>query len=219
MKTLITVVIFCMCLIATAETKSSVQKSVLESVLEEMTKQYLETAVKDAAMTAIEEYATEALATDLSGTMSSGLAAIGLVDNLNSYGKASSETERYQAISHGLVNVVTMVNPAIGGLVQLGVFAQDLSAAFVSREYSLRQAQLIAEITQIDRQRSKLVLVEFQAEERELRFLFARASSALALGKEVLRATQQACSEEYSRILNPKECMQKAFLYQKILHA
>lgn len=54
---------------------------------------------KNAALKELEKIATEALAKEMTGVISSSLAVIGLVENVQAYEKASLESERYRAFS------------------------------------------------------------------------------------------------------------------------
>lgn len=196
-----------------AETR---QKSALEYVLEEMTKQYLENTVKNEAMKQLESAASKALAKDLSGSLSTTLALLSLIDSIQQYDNATSETGRYQAFAQGVAAATTMANPAIGALVSLGVMAQGLNAALISKQYSLDLAKLIAEISAIENATSEIIKKDFLAEEAHFKKLLARSAALSVLLKENSAAMEISCKHMGTYPANIKSCLKDALLQQNL---
>ncbi len=192
------------------------QKSALEYVLEEMTKQYLENTVKNEAMKQLESAASRALATDLSGSLSSTLAVLSLIDSIQQYDKATSETGRYQAFAQGVAAATTLANPAIGALVSLGVMAQGMNAALISKQYSLDLAKLIAEISAIENTTSEIIKKDFLAEEAHFKKLLARSAALSVLLKENSDAMDISCKDLNDHPVNLKPCLKDALLQQNL---
>lgn len=193
------------------------QKSFLESVIEAMAQQYVESVAKDLVIQQLEKYASKVLMTDLSGTISSSLAIIGLFENAQDYSDASSEGERYQAFSHGVANAVTVVAPGVGFFVQLGVLSHDLGAAYVSKDFQLRLAQTIADTAKLERRSSEMILEEFKQEKSVVEKMSARSLAVNALIKATLDKMPAECAKSDTDLLNPKRCLRHIFLYQQLL--
>ncbi|WP_347356600.1 hypothetical protein [Bdellovibrio sp.] len=201
---------------------SAAENSVLQSVLEAMTKQYLESYVRSAVIKELEEYAGKILAQDLSGSVSTVLAVVNLVDNVKQYDEAASESQRYQAFSQAVANAVTLipaVGPAIGALVQLGVMVQGMSAALISKTYVLETAKLITEITAIEKTTSEMILAEYKKEEAVFTTLIARSEALTALIKQNSALIKSQCySSDDIQVPNPKECLKSALLHKNLLY-
>ncbi|WP_374027256.1 hypothetical protein ACES2J_10205 [Bdellovibrio bacteriovorus] len=198
------------------------ENSALQSVLEAMTRQYLDSYVRSTVIKELEEYAGKALAQDLSGKVSTVLAVVNLVDNVKLYNEAESESQRYQALSQAVANAVTLipaVGPALGALVQLTVVAQGMSAALISKTYALKTAQLIAEITAIEKSTSAIILEEFRKEEAAFTTLIARSAALTALINQNSALLKSQCyGSDDIHIPNPKECLKSSLLHKNLLY-
>lgn len=192
------------------------EKSVMQSVLEEMGKKYVEESVKSQAIKKIEEYAAQQLGQNLSGSISSALAALSFLEGIQSYDKATSETQRYMAFAQASAAAVTLAAPPVGALVSLGTFVQGIGAALVSKRYSLAIAKLIQEISEIEKQTSEIILKEANAEKTEFEALVARSISLDVLLIENSKILSQQCMEN-SDISRVKQCLQSSFLQKQIL--
>nr|BFD67072.1 hypothetical protein HAGR004_20940 [Bdellovibrio sp. HAGR004] len=201
---------------------SAAENSALQSVLEAMTRQYLESYVRSTVIKELEEYAGKALAQDLSGQVSTVLAAVNLVDNVKQYNEAESESERYQAFSQAVANAVTLipaVGPAIGALVQLGVLAQGMSAALISKTYALETAKMIAEITAIEKTTSEMILAEYEKEKAAFTILIARSEALTALiNQNSVLIKSQCYGVDDILVPNPKECLKSALLHKNLFY-
>ncbi|KYG65883.1 hypothetical protein AZI86_02075 [Bdellovibrio bacteriovorus] len=195
----------------------SQERSVLQGVIEEMTKKYLEEVSKTFVTKKLEEYAAQKLGMELTGRLGTALAFVSLVDGIIQYDKATSETQRYQSFSQTVASGISLVAPPVGALVGLGVMAQGMMGALVSKTYSLKIAKLVNEISDLERKSSELLIKQAESEKNRFAVLLARSEAIKILVEENSKIIERRCSVEQSLVAEINSCFQSALLQRSLL--
>ncbi len=194
----------------------SKEPTLLENVLYEMSKQFVIESLKEQSYSQLKNLAGEALAQEVASDIATTVAVLSLINSGRSYEDADSETQRYQAFMSGVASAATLVNPAAGGFVQLGVMAQGLAASLVSKSYALENAKLMAKIAEIEKKNSELIKEEFDAERNFFLSLIGRSVAIGELAKQNTDVIEASCMSDVSNLTNTQKCLQDVFLQLKL---
>lgn len=193
-------------------------RNAVEEIAETMAKAYLQSASQEAATKVIENLASQAAKTDLSGKLGTAFAVYGLYENNRVYQQSTTNSQKYQAVAHATATLVTMMVPPAGAAAQIIVFCQDLAAEYVFNSYKLDFAKLEMEISSLERQKSELILKQWKSEASGFSFYLAREVALNKLIEEQWKKSSEKCSNsDQMNLVLLRECLENVFLMSEYL--
>jgi hypothetical protein len=199
-------------------------KSDLEVIIRTMAEQYAKTAAQELAIEELKKQAAKALSDQMAQQLGDAtfniLAVVGMVENVRSYDDATTEGSRYSAAAHAAANAISVAFaavPIVGLVANLVVISQDLTAAFVSKDFIMEQARMRAEISRIYKETSDIQLKQYNLELQVMTDLTRRLETITVLSDIAAKAHASQCVKDEFDFKTPEACLMSLLTLEQLI--